>query len=52
MKYYVIAKKWDSEKEAQVEFIAGMFDDYSLANIFKRAYNNEYNAQAVVVEKK
>ena len=50
MKYLVVAKKWDNEKEEIVNFVAGMFNDITIASIFKRAYNDEFSANSKVVE--
>lgn len=40
MKYFVIAEKYDYDKKAQVKYIAGQFDCFPCANIFKDAYNS------------
>lgn len=45
-KYFVVALKWDDAKRKQVEFIAGTFDDFLCAKLFKDAYNNRYKADA------
>ncbi len=50
MKYFVIATKWDDERKAQVKYIAGEFDSYVNAELFKKAYNTHYSADARVVE--
>ena len=50
MKDFVIATHWDDEKKAQVKYIAGQFDDYANASLFKRAYNECFHADAKVVE--
>lgn len=50
MKYFVIATKWDEKRQAQVKYIAGQFDCYMNASIFKSAYNQHYSADAVIVE--
>lgn len=50
MKYLVVAKKWDNEKKEIVNFVAGMFDDITMASIFKRAYNDEFSANSKVIE--
>lgn len=54
MKYFVIATYWDDEKKAAVKYIAGEFDRYMNASIFRDAYRDAYNAyyntHAVVVE--
>ena len=48
MKYFVIAVHWDVKARMCKEYIAGEFDCYSNARIFKDAYNKEYNTQAMV----
>ena len=48
MKYFVIATHWDDERKAQVKYIAGQFDSFANANIFKTAYNEHYKADAVI----
>lgn len=48
MTYFVIAKHWDDEKKAQVNYIAGQFDNYMNASLFKNAYNEWYHADAVI----
>ena len=50
MKYLVIATHWDDEKKAQVKYIAGQFEDYMNATLFKRAYNEHYHADAKIVK--
>lgn len=50
MRYFVIAKKYDCDKKAQVKYIAGEFDSIPCANIFKDAYNECYKANAYVVD--
>lgn len=50
MKYFVIATKWDDNRKAQVKYIAGQFDDYVNASLFKRAYNDRYKADAKIIE--
>ena len=35
MKYFVIATRWDDERKAQVKYIAGQFDSFANANIFR-----------------
>ena len=49
-KYFVIASHWDEEKKAQVKYIAGEFNNFANANIFKNAYNEHYSADAVIVD--
>lgn len=48
-KYYVIAKHWDDKAQAQKSYIAGEFDRFANALIFKDAYNELYNSNAIVV---
>ena len=50
MKYFVIATKWDDTRKAQVKYIAGEFDSFVNANLFKTAYNQHYSANAEIVE--
>ncbi len=47
MKYFVIARKWDGEKQAT--YIAGEFSDWANANLFCKAYNEHYKAGALIV---
>ena len=50
MKYFVIATRWDDKKRAQVKYIAGEFNSYMNASLFRDAYNNHYHANAKIVE--
>lgn len=50
MRYQVIAKQWSEEKKAIVEYIAGSFNEYHLAAIFRDAYNDHYRADAKIVD--
>ena len=50
MKYFVIAIHWDDKRKAQVKYIAGHFDNYMNASLFRKAYNEYYSANAVIVE--
>ena len=50
MKYFVIGKQWDNNRKAQVKYIAGQFDNYINASLFRRAYNERYSTDAVIVE--
>lgn len=49
-KYYVIAIRWDDELKKQIEYIAGKFETYSNARIFRDAYNNYYHTNAIITE--
>lgn len=50
MKYFVIAKHWDDSKKDIVKRIAGAFDRYIDAALFRDAYNAHYHANAEIVE--
>ena len=50
MKYFVIATHWDDNRKAQVKYIAGQFDNFANASIFKNAYNEHYKADATIIE--
>lgn len=50
MRYFVVATKWSDKEKAQIKYIAGEFTEYSLARIFKEAYNEHYRADAIVVD--
>ena len=49
-KFFVIDSHWDDQEKAQVKYIAGEFNNYANASIFKAAYNEHYKADAVVVD--
>ena len=49
MKYFVIAKHWDDNKKDIVKRIAGVFDRYIDAALFRDAYNAHYHANAEIV---
>lgn len=51
MKYMVIIKKWSDEYHTQIEVVAGMFDSYFNASLFRDAYNEHYSASAYIVER-
>lgn len=48
MRYFVIATVWSEEVRKQVKIIAGEFDTYMNASLFKNAYNEHYNANAYI----
>lgn len=50
MKYFVIATHWDNNRKAQVKYIAGEFDNYTNAVLFKTAYNEHYKADAKIAD--
>ena len=50
MKYFVIATHWDNNKQVQAKYIAGEFNSYMNASLFKNAYNEHYKADAVIVD--
>ena len=49
MKYFVIARKWEEEKQSVQTYIAGSFPDWVNANIFCKAYDEHYKAGALIV---
>lgn len=49
MKYYVIATRWDNEKMKSVQYIAGEFNKFINAEIFKLAYNEHFSSIAKIV---
>lgn len=49
-KFFVIATHWDDQEKAQVKYIAGEFNNFVNASIFKDAYNEHYKANAVIVD--
>ena len=51
MKYLVITTKWSEEEHGQIEVVAGVFDSYFNASLFRDAYNKYYCASAYVVER-
>lgn len=46
--YRVIAKKWDSTQDVQIEYVAGTFSIFMNAKIFCDAYNEHYHADAFI----
>jgi len=50
MTYCVIATKWDDTMKEQIQYIAGRFPSFHLANMFRKAYNDYYSADAEVVK--
>ena len=50
MKYFVIATHWVDNKQVQAKYIAGEFNSYMNASLFKNAYNEHYKADAVIVD--
>ena len=50
MKYFVIATCWHDEKEEDVKCIAGEFDSYMNASIFRDVYDKYYSTNATIVE--
>ena len=51
MKYLVIITKWSEEQHNRVEVVAGAFDSYFNASLFRDAYNKHYSASAYIVER-
>lgn len=48
--YLVIAKRWSDAAQKPVEYVAGEFGEYMNAEIFKKAYNRFYDANAKIIE--
>lgn len=48
-KYYVVAKKWNSEQKKVANYVAGEFSEFHLAAMFSQAYKENYNAPARIV---
>lgn len=48
MTYFVIAKHWDEEMQRATEYIAGQFERYMNAVLFRDAYNKFYSTKAVI----
>lgn len=49
-RYFVIGTHWDDEKKAQVKYVAGEFNNWMNAALFRNAYNEYFKADAHVVE--
>ena len=49
MKYLVVAKKWSEKEEKIVTYIAGQFENFVNAEIFRSAYNEHYGTNADIV---
>lgn len=49
MKFFVIIKRWDDEKGRIIKEIAGSFDRYTNARIFRDAYAAEFSATPFIV---
>lgn len=52
MRYVVIAIHWDENLKKQVKYIAGTFDSWNNASIFRDAYNEYYSTNAVIKDLK
>ena len=50
MKYVVVITRWSDEKKVQVKDVAGIFDKFYNARIFKDAYMKEFSTDASIVE--
>ena len=50
MKYFVIATCWNDEKKEAEKCIAGEFDSYMNASIFRDAYDKYYSTNSTIVE--
>lgn len=51
--YEVIGHRWDEEAKAIVPYVAGMFDRFINADLFRKAYADWYKQEEVkIVTKK
>ena len=46
----VIAVRWNKEKNQVENFVAGEFTEWTMARIFRDAYNAEFHANAEIIE--
>lgn len=49
VKVFVVAKHWDSDKNACVDHIVGEFRNFVDAELFKRVFDEWYHAESRVV---
>lgn len=49
-KYEVWVTVWSEEHKRQIKIVAGEFDRYMNANLFKTAYEQYYSATAEIIE--
>ena len=49
IKYLVVAKRWNEEKQESEKYIAGAFDCYMNAIIFRDGYNSHYSSDSEIV---
>ena len=49
-KYEVWVTVWSEEYKQQIKKLAGTFDNFMNATLFKEAYDNHYSAHAEIVE--
>lgn len=48
MKFYVVAGRWVKQKEEIEIYIAGEFESFMNATIFRKAYNEYYSTNAKI----
>ena len=48
-RYYVVAIRYNSELGRQEEYIAGEFNDYMNADIFRAAYDEKYKVTSLLI---
>lgn len=49
-RYFVLSQKWDSRRNRQVTFVAGIFDSYAEAKVYARAYFVEYSSKTTIID--
>ena len=49
-KYFVVARKWSYEYNEFVWYVAGTFNDFDMAMLFKRAYDEHHKSRASVID--
>lgn len=52
MRYLVIATHWNENIKDQEKYVAGSFDKYLNAELFRNAYNEHFKSNAYIVEVK
>ena len=48
--YFVVARKWSNEHNEIVLYVAGKFNDYNMAMLFKRSYEEHYKSSASIID--
>lgn len=48
MTYFVMAKHWDEKLQRATYYVAGQFERYYNAVLFRDAYNEHYSQHAII----